>query len=261
MDQFDYFPGTVPVIISVPHAGTHIPPAILERFCQPAKQLPDTDWHVGRLYAFARELGAHMLCATHSRYVIDLNRAPDGQSLYPGRFTTGLCPLTLFDGTPLYQPGQEPDAREIGQRTMQYWQPYHRKLQDVMGSLRQLHKKLVVFDAHSIRSRVPALFEGTLPALNLGTADGTADAGLTAQLAELCRASPYSAVHNGRFRGGYITRHYANPGNGVHSVQLELAQEHYMQEEAPYAYDAAKAEKLQPTLRALMSHIVEWVGR
>jgi len=255
-----YTPGTVPVLVSMPHTATFVPPAILDRFTPAAKQLPDTDWHIDRLYAFARELGAHMLMPTHSRYVVDLNRAPDNQSLYPGKFTTGICPMELFDASPVYEKGREPDDKEIAQRITEYWQPYHRKLQSIIAELKTKHARVAVFDAHSICSKIPTLFEGVLPDLNLGTADGkTADAALAETLFMKCKASPYSAVHNGRFKGGHITRNYGNPAQGIHAVQLELAQKNYMQEAYPFAYDEAKAAKLQETLSGVLSIIIQWV--
>ncbi len=259
MQPYDYFPGTVPILVSIPHRGTFVPDALLKRFTAPAKQLPDTDWHLDRLYSFARELGVHLLMATHSRYVIDLNRSPDGQVLYPGKFTTGLCPLTLFDGTPIYQGGYEPDEEEIQQRIQKYWQPYHDKLRAIIAELSS-EQRVVVFDAHSIRSKVPLLFAGVLPNLNFGTADGlSANPELTKKLMTYCERSPYSVVCNGRFKGGYITRHYGNPSLGIDALQLELAQENYMGESYPFTYDEDKAKKLQETLRGVFGGMREWV--
>lgn len=260
MDPYHYFPGTIPVIVSIPHGGTHVPDAILERFTPAAKQLPDTDWHVEKLYAFAREMGVHMLAATHSRYVADVNRDPSGQSLYPGKFTTGICPATLFDGTPVYA-GNAPDEKETNDRIETYWKPYHEKLTALVAELKARHEKVVVFDAHSIRSEIPKLFDGALPDLNLGTADGTtANAELAEKLFACCKQSRYSAVYNGRFKGGYITRHYGQPKQGVHAVQLELAQRNYMNENHPFAYDEHKAGQLQATLSPFVSLLAEWVS-
>lgn len=260
MEPYRYIPGSIPVVVSIPHAGTHVPQDILERFVGRAKQLPDTDWHVDRLYHFARALGVHMLIATYSRYVVDLNRPPNNEPLYPGQFTTCLCPVTFFDGTPLYHKGEAPGDHEITQRLSVYWQPYHDKLRSLVDTLSQEgRKKVAVFDAHSIRSQVPALFEGMLPDLNLGTGDGaTADDALVDRLVECCRHSPYSHVLNGRFKGGYITRHYGKPGHNVHAVQLELAQHNYMQEDPPYTYDDIKATALQATLTRLIAVLAEW---
>ena len=256
-----YTPGTVPLVVSMPHTATFVPPAILDRFTPAAKQLPDTDWHIDRLYAFARELGAHTLAPTHSRYVVDLNRAPDNQSLYPGKFTTGICPTALFDASPLYQKGKEPDDKEVAQRIADYWQPYHRKLQSVIAELKSTHARVVVFDAHSIRSEVKTLFPGVLPDLNIGTDDGkTAGAALCETLLACAKRGPYSVVYNGRFKGGYITRHYGNPASGVHAVQLELAQKNYMNEHYPFAYDEAKATQLQATLRPFVESLAKWVS-
>jgi N-formylglutamate deformylase len=259
MDKFHYIPGNVPVVVSIPHVGTHVPPAILERFTPAAKQLPDTDWHVDRLYAFAKEMGVHMVVATHSRYVVDLNRATDGQSLYPGKFTTGLCPATLFNGDPLYLEGKEPDKEEIDKRINDYWRPYHNQLNHLLRDLQQSSKRVVLFDAHSICSRVPTLFEGRLPDLNFGTADGASvDKKLSEALVESVQRSRYSVVLNGRFKGGYITRNYGAPDKGIHAVQLELAQVNYMNEEHPFAYDEAKAAQLQVVLKEALLLVVQW---
>lgn len=261
MDIFDYHAGSVPVIVSMPHTATGVPDAILARFTDAAKRLPDTDWHIARLWDFARQMGAHVLTPHYSRYVIDLNRGPDDASLYPGQFTTGLCPVTLFDGSPLYLRGKEPSAAEVEERLEAYWRPYHLQLAHLLFSLGQKHKRIVLVDAHSIRSQVPTLFTGTLPDLNLGTAGGaSADAELCGMLEKICADSPYSCVHNGRFKGGYITRSYGSPSIDVHAVQLELAQKNYMQEAHPFAYDETKAASLQATLREFLSAIIRWVA-
>ena len=261
MDPYRYVSGNVPVVVSIPHAGTHVPGHILERFGAAAKGLPDTDWHVDKLYDFARALGCHMLIATHSRYVVDLNRAPDNASLYPGKFTTGLCPLTLFDATPVYIRSEEPRKEEIDERIETYWRPYHGKLQSLVDELRKKHGRVAVFDAHSICSQIPTLFEGTLPDLNFGTADGAScSPSLAEKLIAACKQSSYSTVANGRFKGGYITRHYGNPENGVHAIQLELAQKNYMQENPPFAYDEAKAAGLQKVLRGILTVLAKEIS-
>ncbi len=261
MELYRYIEGTAPLIVSIPHAGTYVPPAILERFTADAKQLPDTDWHVEKLYDFAQELGAHMVIATHARYVIDLNRGPDNASLYPGKFTTGLCPDTLFDGSPIYSDGAAPDETEISVRRQTYWQPYHDKLAALIAELKQRHGHVTLFDAHSIRSQVSTLFDGTLPDLNFGTADGvTMNSARIEKLLSVAADSPYSNILNGRFKGGYITRHYASPAQGVETLQLELAQKNYMNEDT-FAYDASRAETLQQTLRALLQLLVKDSGR
>lgn len=261
MNLFNYFSGTLPIIISIPHTGTYVPDTILERFTTPAKQLPDTDWHLDKLYAFARSMGIHMLVATHARYVVDLNRAPDGKSLYPGKFTTGLCPTTQFDGSPIYQNGMEIDDKEIQNRIQTYWQPYHNKLQSIVDELKSKNKRVIVFDAHSIRSQEPKLFDGILPNLNLGTADGqSARQELTTKLATYCSNTNYSSVLNGRFKGGYITRYYGNPAQGVDAIQLEMTQINYMNESVPFTYDYDKAKKCQDMLCGLLSILVDELG-
>lgn len=260
MEIFEYIPGSVPLIISMPHTGTDVPASILNRFTDKAKRLPDTDWHIARLYEFAGVLGAHRIIPRYSRYVIDLNRPPDDTSLYPGKFTTGLCPATLFDGSPVYVDGG-PDEAEIKARTEIYWRPYHDKLESLVNELKHKHGKVAVFDAHSIRSEMPTLFDGVLPDLNIGTADdATCDKKLTQELLLCGQQSGYSCVANGRFKGGYITRHYGNPDEGVHAVQLELAQKNYMQENYPFTYDEARAKQLQSALCQILEKITGFIS-
>lgn len=256
---YDFHAGDSALLISVPHAGTAIPDDIAGRLVGEARGAPDADWHVDRLYAFARDMGASLIVARHARYVIDLNRPPDDESLYPGQATTGLCPTTFFDGRPLYQDGQEPDAGEIERRRLSYWQPYHEKVADTLAALKARHGHALLYDAHSIRSVVPRLFEGRLPDLNLGTVGGTScDPALARRLAHLAEASPYSAVTDGRFVGGYITRHYGRPADGLHAVQMELAQRQYMDEDPPFAYRAEAAERLQATLSTLLAAMLDF---
>jgi N-formylglutamate deformylase len=253
MDVFSLHRGTEPLLVSLPHDGSHIPAALAARMQPGARSAPDTDWHVSRLYAFARELGASVLVPTHSRYVVDLNRPPDDVSLYPGQNTTGLCPIVRFSGDAVYLPGQEPSADEVQVRVDAYWHPYHRALQDEIARLHALHGRVLLWEGHSIRSIVPFLFEGRLPDLNVGTSGGASCApGVQLRIeAELAAQQDYSWVINGRFKGGYITRHYGRPDAGVDAVQLELAQLNYMDEER-FAYDEARAAQLQPLLRRVL---------
>jgi N-formylglutamate deformylase len=245
--------GTRPLLISLPHDGSALPPELAARMHPEARGAPDTDWHVSRLYAFAREMGASVLAPAHSRYVVDLNRPPDDVSLYPGQNTTGLCPDKRFSGDPVYLDGQAPDAKEIEARIERYWRPYHGLLAREIARIHEAHGRVVLWEGHSIRAEVPFLFEGRLPDLNLGTAGGASCLPATqARLEAVLAAQPeYSWVANGRFKGGYITRHYGRPAEGVEAVQLELAQYNYMDEDS-FAYDAARAARLQPVLRDLL---------
>jgi N-formylglutamate deformylase len=253
MDICTLHRGTAPLLVSLPHDGSEIPPAFTGRMVAAACLAPDTDWFVSRIYAFARELGASLLVPRYSRYVVDLNRPPDDVSLYPGQNTTGLCPAVMFSGDALYLPGQAPSRQEIEERVAVYWQPYHRALQDELARLRALHGRVLLWEGHSIRSEVPFLFEGRLPDLNLGTAAGNScSSGVQARLESILAAQrDYSWVANGRFKGGYITRHYGRPASGVDAVQLELAQPTYMDENA-VRYDEARAVRLQALLRELL---------
>lgn len=252
-DLLDLHRGDAPLLISIPHNGTRVPEAIASRLTDEARRVPDTDWHVADLYAFAREFGASLLVPTHSRYVVDLNRSEDDVSLYPGQNTTGLCPVVRFDGGPVYRDGGAPDADEIAARVDTYWRPYHTALADELARLRAAHGHVVLWEAHSIRGTLPFLFDGRLPDLNLGTASGAScsPALQRALGAVLAAQSDYDTVVNGRFKGGHITRHYGRPEAGVEAVQLEISQRCYM-DETSFAWDAERAAALTPVLRALL---------
>jgi N-formylglutamate deformylase len=225
-----------------------------------ARTVPDTDWHVDRLYDFLQEIGASVIQATHSRYVIDLNRPPDGQVLYPGASNTELCPTGMFDGDPIYEPGKEPNAAAVQDRLAKYWRPYHDRLAAELANLRRRFGFALLFDAHSIRSVVPRFFEGRLPDINLGTGGGVSAAPeLAALLIETAaEAAEHSSVLNGRFKGGYITRHYGRPANRVHAVQLELSQVTYMNEDPPYEFREDLAGRVRPHLRAIVETMLSW---
>jgi N-formylglutamate deformylase len=254
-DTFSLHRGDAPLLVSLPHDGSAIPAALAARMTPEARRAPDTDWHVSRLYAFARELGASIIVPRQSRYVIDLNRGEDDTSLYPGQNTTGLVPLVRFTGEPVYLPGQEPDAAEVAGRIDIYWRPYHAALREELDRIRALHGRVVLWEGHSIRgSGLPFLFDGRLPDLNLGTANGAScSPGLQARIEQVLSAqADYDWVANGRFKGGHITRHYADPGNGIQAVQLELSQRTYMDEDS-FDYDEARAAQLQALLRDLLA--------
>ena len=262
MHTYDFHPGSSPLLVSQPHAGTHVPESVAARMTEEALAVPDTDWHVDRLYDFAADLGASVLCARLSRYVVDLNRAPDGRELYPGASNTELCPTTTFDEEAVYRAGRGPDEAEVAARRERYWQPYHLKLRETLDALRERHGVALLFDAHSIRSQVPRFFAGRLPDLNLGTAGGSSCApGLEGRLAAIVGdAAPYSGVVNGRFKGGFITRAYGAPGNAVHAVQLELSQATYMQEDWPHTFREDLAARVRPVLRRLLEAMLEWAS-
>jgi len=250
--------GNAPLLVSLPHDGSEIPKALAARMTPSARRAPDTDWHVARLYAFAMALGASVLAPCYSRYVIDLNRPPDDTSLYPGQNTTGLCPVRQFCDQPVYRDGEEPDAAEVAARVDRYWRPYHDCLRAELERLLGTHGRVVLWEGHSIRGEVPFLFEGRLPDLNLGTAGGTSASPALQQRLEavLAGQADYDWVANGRFKGGYITRHYGDPARGIDAVQLEISQRIYMDEDS-FAWDEAKAARAQQVLRALLRAALE----
>jgi N-formylglutamate deformylase len=253
MDIFSLHRGSAPLLVSLPHDGSVIPAELAPRMVEGARRAPDTDWHVARLYAFARELGASILVPRHSRYVVDLNRPPDDASLYPGQNTTGLCPVVQFSGEPVYLEGEAPGPAEIAARVDRYWRPYHDALRGELARIHAVHGRAVLWEGHSIRGEVPFLFEGRLPDLNLGTAGGAScRPALQARLESVLAAQhAYDWVANGRFKGGYITRHHGVPDQGFDAVQLEISQRTYM-DEASFDWDQSLAVKLQSLLRALL---------
>jgi N-formylglutamate deformylase len=246
--------GASPLLVSMPHTGTYIPPELAERMTAAALVVADTDWHVDRLYDFLDGLGASVLCPTHSRYVVDLNRPPDGANLYPGQDTTALVPIDTFAREPIYRAGQAPDEREAAERVSRYWRPYHDALRRELERIRGAHGYALLWDAHSIASELPRFFSGRLPDLNLGTAAGASCASVieTAVFAEARRAAGYSAVLNGRFKGGHITRAYGRPSDRIHAIQLELSQRTYMNEPPPFEFREELASRLRPVLRRFL---------
>ena len=225
-----------------------------------ALRIPDTDWHIRRLYEFAGTLGASVLATEYSRYVVDLNRDPAGDALYPGADNTEIVPTSTFDREPIYKAGESLEDVEIAQRIETYWRPYHDRLAAELAALTDRHGYAVVLDAHSIRSVVPRFFEGTLPDFNFGTASGaSANEALAARaFAELPHAAGFTSANNGRFTGGYITRHYGDPAQGVHTIQLELSQRTYMNEAHPFEYRPDLAGAVQSILRELLTALLDW---
>lgn len=260
METFRFQPGETPVLLSIPHVGTVVPPDIAATMTDSALAMPDTDWHLDRLYHFAPALGVGFLKPILSRYVIDLNRDPDSALPAPGASSTELCPLTTFDHQPVYRPGQEPDAAEVRRRIGAYWRPYHEQLNGELQALKERFGVAVLFDAHSIRSRVPRFFDGQIQDFSLGTAEGSsASPALVGRVMNVLTATGrFSSVQNGRFKGGFITRRYGNPADNIHSIQLELSQLTYMDEEAPFSFREESARQVRPTLERLLSLVVEW---
>lgn len=252
--------GDLPLVLGLPHTGTEVPEPVFERLNARGRSLADTDWHVERLYAGLLP-GVTTVRTRIHRYVIDVNRDPSGASLYPGQNTTGLVPFTDFDGRPIWTRGAEPDGKEIARRRALWFEPYHAVLAAELERVRARHGFAILYDCHSIRSRIPFLFEGELPDFNIGTDGGrTCDPAIERLVADICAtAGGYTHVVNGRFRGGWTTRHYGRPEDGVHAIQMELAQKTCLAEEAPpWTFDEAKAERLRAVLRRILESLAEW---
>ena len=255
---FTLHQGSSPLLVSIPHMGTAIPEELRSGYVPRALAVEDADWHLDRLYAFATNLGASILQPIVARYVIDLNRPPDDQPMYPGASNTELCPTRFFTGDPLYREGCAPSLEQRLQRREKYWAPYHEALRQELDRIRAAHGYALLWDAHSIRAEIPWLFEGRLPDLNIGTAaGGSAHPGITEAVAAAARLPGFTQAVNGRFKGGYITRHYGRPAEHVHAVQLEMCQCLYMREAPPYDWDAAAAARSQPVVRGMVEAAVQ----
>lgn len=251
-DVFDFHAGSSPLLVSIPHDGRRLAPGQAERMTDIGNALPDTDWHVRELYSFAAELGASVIAANYSRYVVDLNRPVSDEALYENQVVTGLCPQKTFSGDDIYRDGQGVSEDEQASRVTSFWKPYHEQISETLEKLQEEFGYALLWDAHSIPGEVPVLFDGVLPDLNIGTNGGlSCAANFTAAVASVAEASSYSSVVDGRFRGGYITRNYGEPANGVHAIQLELTQRNYM-DENELNYDAGRASGLVETIRIML---------
>jgi formiminoglutamase len=266
MNWLTLIKGDAPLIVSIPHAGTEIPSHMEARLVSPFLARVDTDWHVDELYDFAISMGATVISTSISRSVIDVNRDPSGVSLYPGQATTGLCPDTTFDGKPLYREGKRLEDEDIEDRRGRYFTPYHATLIDQIQRLKREHNRVVVYDAHSIRSHIPRLFDGELPVFNIGTNGGkSCDQELSAACQAIGAASGQPTIANGRFKGGYITRSTGRPENGVHAIQMELAMRSYLREPAvvrednwPPPFDLEIAAPTRATLKRVLNACIDF---
>lgn len=253
-DVFRLNQGEAPLLVSFPHSGTALPPGLFERFTAEAQTLDDTDWLLPELYDFVRDIGASTIVPLYSRYLIDLNRPANDTPLYPGRRGTALIPTEDFFGKAIYRTGAHPSPEERAARLASYWRPYHEAIRAELDRLRAVHGRVLLWDAHSIRNVVPLLFEGTLPDLNIGSADETsADRAVTEAIAHVAEGSAFSTVTNGRFKGGYITRAYGKPLEGIHAVQLEMSKAIYLAEGAKAVIDGQRAEPAKALLRRMVS--------
>ena len=257
--QIETVRGTSPLVLGLPHTGTYIPADCLVRLNETGRAMADTDWHIHNLYDGLLE-GVTTVRTPIHRYVIDVNRDPSGASLYPGQNTTGLCPLTDFDGQSIYLEGQEPDALEIERRRVAFHAPYHAALEAELDRIKAIHGFAILYDCHSIRSQIAYLFDGMLPDFNIGTNLGTTCApALEEAVTSICfKAAEYTLINNGRFKGGWTTRHYGKPSVGIHAIQMELAQSTYMIESAPWAYVDERAENLRVTLKSILETLSVW---
>lgn len=259
MSFLDITRGDSPLVLGLPHTGTELPPQISRALNETGQALADTDWHIHQLYE-GLVPGLTTVRTRIHRYAIDVNRDPEGVSLYPGQNTTTLCPLTDFDGVAIYHDGQAPDADEIEHRRQLYHAPYHDALMAELERVKARHGFAILYDCHSIRSQIPFLFDGVLPDFSIGTNGGqTCDAAIEDTVLRRCRsAQGYRSVLNGRFKGGWTTRHYGRPSEGLHAIQMELAQSTYMLERPPWSYQPQNADRLRAVLSQIFEDLIRW---
>jgi N-formylglutamate amidohydrolase len=256
-DIFSFTAGDSPLLISIPHDGRSLMPGQGARMTEAGRSIPDTDWFIRELYGFAGELGASVIAANYSRYVVDLNRPANDAALYEGQVSTGLCPLKTFSGDDIYIAGESVTDDEQQERVDQYWHPYHDRVSSALAELKSEHGIALLWDAHSIASEVPLLFPGVLTDLNVGTNGGKSCASpLETAVMKVAETSAYSSVLNGRFRGGFTTRNYGDPDNSVHAIQLELSQRCYM-DENKLSYDPDPAVRVGETIRSMLATFIE----
>jgi len=245
----------------MPHNGVEIPEAISKNMTKVATNVVDTDWFMDKLYSFAVDKGCGIINPNFSRYVIDLNRDPDEKELYPGADNTNLCPTSQFDYSSIYFEDGKPSKSEIAHRVDAYWSPYHQCITQELNRLRKKFGMAFLFDAHSIASNVPRFFDGKLTDFNFGTnAEKSCSNYVLSDIQEKVNLEPFSSVYNGRFKGGYITRHYGDPENNIHTLQLELSQSTYLNETSKL-WDDAKAAKVVPKLNNLIDTIIQWLEK
>lgn len=259
MQVFDVNPGDGPIVLGQPHGGTYVPDSVAARLNDNGRGLADTDWHITRLYDGLLPDATVVASKVH-RYVIDANRDPAGASLYPGQNTTTLVPLTDFDGRPIWSEGQQPSDEEVQERRLAYHAPYHSALRAELDRVREKHGIAILFDCHSIRSNIPFLFEGELPIFNTGTNLGTTCApAIETAVNSTAETSGLGAVLNGRFKGGWTTRHYGQPETGIHAIQMEISQRAYMHETPPWEFDKKRASRTRPHLQLMLKRLTDLV--
>ena len=257
MEVFEVTEGNSPLILAMPHTGTYVPEGVLKHLNEAGRTLRDTDWHIEKLYQGLMP-DVTIVRALFHRYVIDANRAPTDESLYPGQNTTGLCPTTDFDGKPIYLDEQEPEPEEIESRRNEFHTPYHRAIAKEIERVHARHGLVILYDCHSIRSHIPFLFEGKLPDFNIGTNNGTTCAkSMEISTSDICSsAQGFSSILNGRFKGGWTTRNYGQPDNNIHAIQMELAQStHLAGEELPFDYSPQIAANIRPHLKNILEEL------
>ncbi len=256
MKPYEVIEGDSPLILGQPHGGLWLPSEVEAQLNDRGRGLDDADWHIAKLHEDLAP-GASVVRSHVHRYVVDANRDPSGVSLYPGQNTTALVPMTDFNGRSIWT--TKPSEAEVEARRLAYHAPYHVALSAEIARVKAIHGVAILYDCHSIRSNIPFLFDGVLPVFNIGDNNGaTCDPRLTRLVAEKCETSAFSAVTNGRFKGGWTTRNYGDPANGVHAIQMEMAQRVYMNEAPIWDYRTDLADQVRPVLSDIFQSIVQF---
>ncbi|GAA4113631.1 N-formylglutamate deformylase [Aquimarina addita] len=249
----------VPILISIPHAGTQFPVEIKHYYKKKMRNhLDDTDWYVHKLYEFAPSLGITIIKANLSRWVIDLNRDPKSIPLYTdNRLITAITPITDFYGNNIYtSSSSEPDPIEIQRRLDLYYWPYYRQIETLIADLKKKFGKVLLWDAHSIRHLVSTIQKKPFPDMILGNNDQkTAHPQLILTALEKLRSKKFEVAHNTPFKGGHITRYFGKPAQNVHALQLEMNKILYM-DDNEITYNTKRASEVQEVLQDTLQHLI-----
>ncbi len=254
----------VPVLLSVPHSGTEFPEEIKSHYVkEKAAQPDDTDWFVHELYNFASEMGITTIHAKYSRWVVDLNRDPESKPLYnDGRIITALSPLTDFFGDKIYTEEKfEPNDEEVKRRIPLYFTPYHEKINSLLQELKEEFGVAVLWEAHSIRQKVPTIRKDDFPDLILGNNDGkTANGELIEAVLKELGSDTYELKHNTPFKGGHITRSFGDPENNIHALQLEMTKVNYMEDDE-LTFSEERSNRIRKILKSSFEAIINWAEK
>lgn len=259
---------TTPILVDVPHAGEWIPDDVLAEMAVEGQVLKrDLDLYVDEIWADAPSFGATLMASRVSRYVLDLNRAPDDVSPLtvsgarkidkPGYYQDrGVVWRTTTDGTPVMAKAMSPDA--FDRRIATFHTPYYAALQAEAERIIDTFGYCILVDGHSMPSlgRAGHSDPGARRAdVVPGDIDGTScDPSITWAVERHFKRHGYTVAVNSPYKGGWITRFFGRPRHGVHAIQIELNRDLYM-DESTFERRTVPMAKLAQTCVALIPEL------